>query len=112
MPRRRLASPLPRRATESGRRSGSAAEAPRRKARKPVKDGGDMDTQDFVTFQDVEAIDSNGLALLCRVNGKEVWVPYANMARRECTVRRPGDCGLLIVPHWLAVKLELLDRAA
>ena len=44
--------------------------------------------------------------------GKEVWVPYANMARRECTVRRPGDCGLLIVPHWLAVNLELLDRAA
>jgi len=34
------------------------------------------------------------------------------MASRECTVRRPGDCGLLIVPHWLAVNLELLDRAA
>src|SRR2546428_14013986 len=78
----------------------------------PVKDGGDMHTQDFVTFQDVEAISSNGLGLLCRVNGKEVWVPYANMARRECTVRRPGDCGLLVVPHWLAVNLWLLDRAA
>ena len=80
--------------------------------RTPVKDGGDMHTQDFVIFQDVEAIGSNGLGLLCRVNGKEVWVPYANMARRECTVRRPGDCGLLVVPHWLAVNLELLDRAA
>jgi hypothetical protein len=77
-----------------------------------VKDGGDMHAQDFVIFQDVEAISTNGLGLLCRVNGKEVWVPYANMARRECTVRRPGDCGLLIVPHWLAVNLELLDRAA
>ena len=77
-----------------------------------MKDGGDMDTQDFVTFQDVEAIGSNGLGLLCRVNRKEVWVPYANMARREWTVRGPGDRGLLIVPHWLAVNLELLDRAA
>jgi hypothetical protein len=76
------------------------------------EDGGNMDTHDFVIFQDVEAIGSNGLGLLCRVNGKEVWVPYANMARRECTVRRPGDCGLLVVPHWLAVNLELLDRAA
>jgi hypothetical protein len=53
-----------------------------------------------------------GLGLLCRVNGKEVGVPCANMARHECTVRRPGDCGLLVVPHWLAVNLELLDRAA
>ena len=74
-----------------------------------MKDGGDMD---FVIFQDVEAIGSNRLALLCRVKGQEVWVPYANMARRERTVRRPGDCGLLIVPHWLAVNLELVDRAA
>jgi hypothetical protein len=68
--------------------------------------------RDFMTFEDVEALDSNGLGLLCRVNGKQVWVPYANMATRERTVRRPGDRGLLVVPHWLAVNLELLDQAA
>ena len=77
-----------------------------------VLDGGYIDTQDFVTFEDVEAIASNGLGLLCRVSGKEVWVPYANMPRRERTVRRPGDRGRLIVPHWLTVNLELLERAA
>jgi len=74
-----------------------------------MKQGSDMD---FVIFQGVQAIGSNGLGLLCRVNGAEVWVPYANMAMRECSVRRPGDRGLLVVPHWLAVNLELLDRAA
>ena len=67
---------------------------------------------DFVTFEDVEAITSNGLGLLCRVSGAEVWVPYANMARREGTVCRPGDHGRLIIPHWLAVNLELIERAA
>jgi hypothetical protein len=89
-------------------RSGSAAEG----GRNSVLDGDYIGTQDFVTFEDVEAIASNGLGLLCRVSGKEVWVPYANMARRERTVRRPGDRGRLIVPHWLAVNLELLERAA
>jgi len=71
-----------------------------------------MAMKDFVTFRYVEAIGSNGVGLLCRVNGKEVSVPYANMATRECTVRRPGDWGLLVIPDWLAVNLELIERAA
>ena len=78
----------------------------------PVKDPAHILMRDFMTFEDVEAISSNGLGLLCRVNGKEVWVPYATMVTRARTVRRPGDRGLLIVPHWLAVNLQLLDRAA
>jgi len=97
-----------RNAVGSPLRRGSAAEG----GRNSVLDGDYIGTQDFVTFEDVEAIASNGLGLLCRVSDKEVWVPYANMARRERTVRRPGDRGRLIVPHWLAVNLELLERAA
>src|SRR5207247_7012 len=88
-----------RNAVGSPLRRGSAVEG----GRNSVLDGDYIGTQDFVTFEDVEAIASNGLGLLCRVSGKEVWVPYANMARRERTVRRPGDRGRLIVPHWLAV---------
>jgi hypothetical protein len=82
------------------------------KSSEPMKHVANTITHDFIAFGDVEALDSNGLGLLCRVNGREVWVPYANMATRECTVRRPGDRGLLVVPHWLAVNLKLLDLAA
>ena len=67
---------------------------------------------DFVTFRDVEAINSYGFTLLCRVDGKKVWVPYANMMRAEGTVRGPGDCGRLTIPLWLALNLGLLQRAA
>ena len=67
---------------------------------------------DFVTFSDVEAMSSYGLTLLCRVDGKTVWVPYATMVRGEGTVRGPAECGRLTVPLWLALKLGLVQRAA
>ena len=67
---------------------------------------------DFVTFADVEAIRSYGLTLLCRVDGKTVWVPYANMVRGEDTMLAPAECGRLTIPLWLALKLGLVQRAA
>jgi len=67
---------------------------------------------DFVTFADVEAMSSYGLTLLCRVDGKKVWVPYADMMRGEATVRGPGEWGRLTIPLWLALKLGLVQRAA
>lgn len=69
--------------------------------------------RDFVTLADVDVIRSAGAALLCNVGGKEVWIPCVNVARTdEATVRRPGDCGRLVIPRWLALTLGLVDAAA
>ena len=69
--------------------------------------------RDFVRFEDVEVLRRTGPALLCRVERKEVWVPSVSMAMTdEATIRRPGDCGCLIIPRWLALNLGLVDAAA
>jgi len=69
--------------------------------------------RDLVTFADVEVIRSAGPALLCRVGGKEVWIPCVNVVPTdEATVRMPGDCGRLVIPRWLALNLGLVDTAA
>src|SRR5438105_11154091 len=65
--------------------------------------------REFVTLEDVEVIRKSGPALLCRVDDKEVWVPYVNIATTdEATIRRPGDCGRLVIPRWLALSLGLV----
>jgi len=69
--------------------------------------------RDFVTFEDVEVVRKSGPALLCRVEDKEVWIPYVNIVMTdEATIRRPGDCGRLVIPRWLALNLGLAGVAA
>jgi hypothetical protein len=69
--------------------------------------------RNFIAFEDVEVVKRSDRALLCRVDSKEVWVPHINIAATdEATIRRPGDCGRLIIPRQLAVELGLLETAA
>jgi hypothetical protein len=69
--------------------------------------------RDFVTFEGVEAVRKSGPALLCRVDDKEVWIPHVNIAMTdEATIRRPGDCGRLVIPRWHALNLGLVGVAA
>jgi len=69
--------------------------------------------RDFVTFEEVEVIKRGDRALLCRVSGKDVWIPYVNIAMTdEAAIRRVGDCGRLVIPRWLALHLDLVDAAA
>ena len=69
--------------------------------------------RDFVTFEDVEVVRKSGPALLCRVEDKEVWIPYVHIVMTdEATIRRPGDCGRLVIPRWLALNLGLAGVAA
>ena len=69
--------------------------------------------RDFVTFEEVEVVKRGDRALLCHVEGKDVWIPYVNIALTdEATIRRAGDCGRLVIPRWLALNLGLVDVAA
>jgi len=69
--------------------------------------------RDFVSFEDVEVTRRGDRALLCRVDDKEVWIPSVNIAMTdEATIRRPGDCGRLVIPRWLALNLGLVSVAA
>jgi hypothetical protein len=55
---------------------------------------------DMVTIPDVEVIREGGLALLCRVRGKEIWIPRAQILKGD--VRVAGDRGTIVVPRWFA----------
>jgi len=69
--------------------------------------------REFVTFEEVEVIKRGDRALLCRVHGKDVWIPYVNIAMTdEPAIRRAGDCGRLVIPRWLALNLGLVGVAA
>jgi hypothetical protein len=55
---------------------------------------------DTVTITDVEVIREGGLALLCRVRGKEIWIPHAQIL--NAGVQTVGQRGSIVVPKWFA----------
>ena len=61
----------------------------------------------FVRFDGVEAVRRNERELLCRVNGREVWVPCDDIALDDRVVQRPGDRGALVLTRAVAVRLGL-----
>jgi hypothetical protein len=60
-----------------------------------------------VRFDPVEVLRDSGLALLCLINGKECWVPKAQILPGS-RVRGPGDRGPLVVPEWFAADQGLV----
>lgn len=54
-----------------------------------------------VQFDDVEVLRDGGLALLCVIGGKQVWVPKAQMLPGS-QLTKAGDRGRLVVPDWFA----------
>ena len=43
-------------------------------------------------------------ALLCRITGKDAWIPKSQILD-ESEVQSDGDEGTLIIPYWLAEKV-------
>ncbi len=58
-------------------------------------------------FEDVEAIAETDKALLCRINGEEVWVPQSQIDE-DSEVYTKGDRGTLIVTEWWAAQRRLI----
>jgi hypothetical protein len=65
---------------------------------------------EFMRFEDVEALAKDGRGLLCRVAGREVWVPSDRIAIDDRVVQRPGDRGRLVVTRTVAIDLGLIVR--
>jgi hypothetical protein len=63
------------------------------------------DADDLVEFRRVRIVRSTAPALLCRIGGREVWLPRHHISGRLwCS----GDCGTLFIRRWLALDRHLL----
>ena len=67
-----------------------------------ITDGAD----DLVAFQDVRIISSTAPALLCRIGGRNVWLPRRHISGKLwCN----GDRGKLFIRRWVARDRNLID---
>lgn len=60
-----------------------------------------------VTLPDVEALKETDAALLCLVEGKEVWIPKS-VIDDDSEVWEEGQSGDLVVHEWFATKEGLV----
>lgn len=62
----------------------------------------------LMTFDDVEAVRTKESTLLCRLKGREVWVPIADIAIADDMLWKAGDRGRLILSQQAAQELGLV----
>lgn len=48
-----------------------------------------------------------GMAILCEIDGQQVWVPRSQLLVGT-TVHGAGDDGEIVIPRWLARNLQLV----
>ena len=63
--------------------------------------------QQFRAFDNVEALERDGEELLCRVNGRDVWIPRDRIAVGDHGIGDAGQRGRLILPVEVASLLGL-----
>jgi hypothetical protein len=59
-----------------------------------------------VTLSDVLVLRESDVGLLCRIEGRDRWIPRDEL-RAGTTVRATGDLGTLVVPRPYAVEWGL-----
>jgi hypothetical protein len=65
-----------------------------------------LEATNRVEIADVEALDSGGLVMRCRIGNRVVWVPSLGMLPGT-EIKRQGDRGRLVLAHDVAVDLGL-----
>jgi hypothetical protein len=60
-----------------------------------------------VEFEDVRVKAETELAILCEIDGKEVWIPRSQV-HDDSEVSSQGDEGTLILARWFAEKEGLV----
>jgi hypothetical protein len=60
--------------------------------------------ENAIAFSGVEVLREGALALLCRIRGKEVWIPRARAVRTP----QAGETGALVIPRSLAREKGLI----
>lgn len=63
--------------------------------------------KDKATFEDVSVIRETDSALLCRIDGKDVWIPKSQIAD-DSEVYESGTEGTLVVSQWIAEQKNLV----
>lgn len=58
-------------------------------------------------FQNVKCIKETAAALLCVIDGKEVWIPQSQVDDAS-EVYSVGDEGTLVITEWIATQKELI----
>jgi hypothetical protein len=61
----------------------------------------------MVTLGGVTVVQESDAALLCRIDGREQWIPRDKI-REGTTVANPGDTGTLVVARQFAVEWGLV----
>lgn len=54
-----------------------------------------------VSIDDVECLKETDKALLCLIDGEEIWIPKSQIDE-ESEVYEEGQTGLLVITRWLA----------
>jgi hypothetical protein len=65
-----------------------------------------LEATNRVEIADVEALDSGGLVMRCRIGNRVVWVRSLGMLPGT-KIKRQGDRGRLVLAHDVAVDLDL-----
>jgi len=61
----------------------------------------------MVTLGGVTVVRESDAALLCRIDGRERWIPR-DKVREGTTIARTGDIGTLVLPRTFAVEWGLV----
>lgn len=60
-----------------------------------------MSWDETVSLDDVECIKETDAALLCVIDGDEVWIPKSQV-HEDSEVRQEGSSGTLVITEWIA----------
>ena len=63
------------------------------------------DGDEFIAFQNVRVVRSTAPALLCSIDGRELWLPRMHVAGKLWCA---GDRGKLLVRRWVARDRQLI----
>jgi hypothetical protein len=66
------------------------------------------DADELVAFRDVRVVRSTVAALLCRIGGRQVWLPRHHICGKLWS---SGDRGTLFIRRWVALDRHLLAVA-
>lgn len=65
-----------------------------------------FDDEETCEFDDVSCVRETENAILCVVDGEELWFPKSQLAEGN-EVAGAGDVGTLVVTRWIAEQKEL-----
>jgi hypothetical protein len=63
-------------------------------------------SEDDVRLEDVRCLRATEKAILCEIEGDEVWIPQSQVTE-DSEVWKPGQEGTLVITRWIARQKDL-----